>query len=61
MTGAIGPTGWPVPSESRLRRGSSAQTSQGMAGKGEAFYSKSGYSLSYPKDVQSFYLKVRMG
>ena len=56
MTGAIGPTGWPVPSESRLRRGSSAHTSQGMAGEGEAFYSKSGYSLSYPKDVQSLYL-----
>ena len=56
MTGAIGPTGWPVPSESRLWRGSSAHTGQGMAGEGEVFYSKFGYSLSYPKDVQSLYL-----
>jgi len=56
MTGAIGPTGWPVLNESRLRRGNSAQTSQGIAGEGEVFYSKSGYSLSYPKDGQSLYL-----
>ena len=56
MAGTIGPTGWPVLNESRLRRGASAQTSQGMAGEGKFFYLKSGYSLSYPKDVQGLYL-----
>ena len=54
MTGAIGRTGWPVPSESRLRRGISAQTGQGVARRGE-FFTKVRYFILYGRDVRGFY------
>jgi len=54
MTGAIGPTGWPVPDESPWGRGVSAQTGQRMARK-EMFFTKVRYSILYGRDVRGFY------